>query len=96
MRAQGSAAGAQTVGLCSAAAVDAVSPYVSNAPAPLPASKSSKAQQAPGLLLEVQGGQGEVSGFGKAAAMGLWEGPHCGEGNGQSWGSSGTHAPLCA
>lgn len=35
---------------------------------PTPASKSSKAQPAPGLLLEAQGGRGEVSGSGRAVA----------------------------
>lgn len=35
---------------------------------PTPASKSSKAQPASGLLLEGQGGRGEVSGYGRGAA----------------------------
>lgn len=41
---------------------------------PTPASKSSKAQPAPGLLLEAQGGRGEASGSGRAAARSSWEG----------------------
>lgn len=41
---------------------------------PTPASKSSKAQPAPGLLLEAQGGRGEVSGSGRAVVGGRWDG----------------------
>lgn len=102
MGAQGSAAGRQTVGLCSAAqaaAVGGVSPFVSSAPAPLPASKSSKAQQAPGLLLEVRGGPGEASGFGKAAAGGSRVGAgSMGRGTGRAGGQqqdSRVHPPAC-
>lgn len=46
---------------------------------PTPASKSSKAQPAPGLLLEAQGGRAEASCSGRAAARSSWEGPSRGE-----------------